>query len=157
HAHEPAEPNLLLVTAAITVALLGIGIAYASYIRRLIEPDGYLRNALVKNVFAKKFFVDEAYNMVVISPIMRIAELLGQADGALVDGAVRGFGWLGLKISALLAVFDREGVDAGAVDGLGNRIVDAGEVRRVHTGNVQTYLLLFSAAVVVIVLVVVLL
>ena len=48
-------------------------------------------------------------------------------------------------------MFDRKGVD-GAVDGLGDGVVGTGaQVRRMLTGNVQTYLLLFVASILVLV------
>ncbi len=53
--------------------------------------------------------------------------------------------------AALLSVFDRKGVD-GAVDGLGDGVVSTGgQIRRMLTGNVQTYLLLFVASILVLV------
>jgi NADH-quinone oxidoreductase subunit L len=56
-------------------------------------------------------------------------------------------------VSTLLARFDRRIVD-GAVDGLGNAVVEGGrETRRIETGNVQTYLLLLAASIVVLLLV----
>ncbi len=147
--HEVAEPNWALAGVAVAVAVIGIGIAYLSYIKKVIKPDGYFRFPLVKGPLANKFWIDEIYSGLVLKPLMFISGLFRKADFAFVDGIVRGFGWLGMKSSALLAVFDRDGIDAKVVDGIGDSVVSAGEVRRVHTGNVQTYLLLFSAAVVI--------
>jgi NADH-quinone oxidoreductase subunit L len=104
-------------------------------------------------VLSRKFWVDEVYQGLVIRPVMWIADLFRRADHAVVDGVVRAFGWIGLVLSKGLAIFDREGIDAGAVDGLGNAVTGAGEVRRLHTGNVQTYLLLLVAAILVLVVV----
>ncbi len=55
-------------------------------------------------------------------------------------------GWLGMAISAVLAVFDRKGID-GAVDGLGDvsRARPARACAAIQTGNVQTYLMLLVA------------
>ena len=151
--HEAVEPNWALAAVAVGLALLGIGLAWASYIKRWIEPDGYFRFRFVSNVLAHKFWLDEVYELGVVRPMIWIAGHLRRADHAIVDGVVRSFGWVGLRVSALLAVFDREGVDGTVVDGLGDAVNGAGEVRRIHTGNVQTYLILLVAAIVLLVVV----
>ena len=71
----------------------------------------------------------------------------------MIDALVGAFGRLGLFVSSHLAKFDRSVVD-GAVDGLGNAVVEGGrETRSIETGNVQTYLLLLAASIVVLLLV----
>jgi len=151
--HEVAEPNYLLMAAAVGVAVAGIGLAYAFYMRKLFDPDEYLQTKLGKGLLSNKFWVDEAYEHAIVLPVLRFAHALRRFDHALVDGVVRGVGRVGLAVSAVLAVFDRAGID-GTVDRLGDSVTAAGgEVRRLQTGNVQTYLMLLIASIVVLVVV----
>jgi NADH-quinone oxidoreductase subunit L len=146
--HEAVEPSYGLMAIAIGVAVGGIALAYASYIKHLIEPDAYFRTRIVRGLLSHKFWMDELYQWAIINPTQTISGSLRTVDHKVVDGAVRLFGWLGLKVSAGLAVFDRDGVDGTVVDGLGDAVNSAGEIRRIHTGNVQTYLILLVAAIV---------
>lgn len=148
-----ARMNLILAAIAVGAALSGIGYAWTMYIRGRANPDWYLRNRRIGPALTGKFLIDEAYQVLIVAPALAIASALRRIDVAVVDGIVRAFGWLGLKLSALLAVFDRSAID-GAVDGLGASVVEGGrEVRRIETGNVQTYLFLLAASIIVLLLV----
>ncbi|MBI5231090.1 MAG: NADH-quinone oxidoreductase subunit L [Coriobacteriales bacterium] len=150
--HEAAEPSLILAGVAVGIATAAIALAWSSYLKGFFEPDGYFRSPVVTKLLSRKFWMDEIYHHGVIRPVIWVSEGLRRTDNAVVDGVVRAVGWVGLRISAVLAVFDRKGVD-GAVDSLGNSVTEAGEVRRIHTGNVQTYLMCFVVAVVLLVVV----
>ncbi len=148
--HEAADPNLILAGVAVGVAVAGILLAWSSYIRRLFEPDGYFRTRLVSKVFERKFWMDEIYSLFVVDPTKAISEFARKVDHTVIDGVVRGLGWVGLNVSAMLAWIDREAVDGTLVDGLGETVAESGEiVRQVHSGNVQTYLLLLVVGIVV--------
>jgi NADH-quinone oxidoreductase subunit L len=152
--HASGEANLLLAAVAVGVAVGGILLAWSSYIKEFFEPDGYFRSRIVRKLFARKFLIDEAYEYVILTPMMFLASAAKKADHALLDGVVRLVGWLGLQVSAGLAVFDREGVDGTVVDGLGTTVTEAGDAaRRIQTGNVQTYLLFLVMAIVILVVV----
>lgn len=149
--HEAAEPSYLLMAIAIGVAVAGISLAWGSYIKRFFEPDGYFKSWFVTGPLSHKFWIDEVYHHGVVRPVNAIAEGARTADSAVIDAIVRAFGWVGLKISALLAVFDRKGVD-GAFDAFGDGVSETGNtVRKIQNGNVQTYLLFMVAAIVVLV------
>ncbi len=149
--HEAAEPSYLLMGAAIGVAVAGIALAWGSYIKGFFEPDGYFRSRFVSGPLAHKFWIDEIYRYGIVVPTNKLAEAARVADHAVVDAAVRAFGWVGLKVSALLAVFDRERVD-GSFDAFGESVSATGNtVRKAQTGNVQTYLLFMVGAIVVLV------
>ena len=150
--HEAVEPNYWLMALAIAVAVGGLALAYAAYVRKLFNPDDFLQNRF-GGLLSHKFWIDEAYTNGIVRPVLAASGGLQRIDHKVVDGTVRAFGWIGLKVSALLAVFDRKGID-GAVDGLGGSVSEAGEgVRRVQTGNVQTYLILLVLSIVVLVVV----
>jgi len=151
---EHADPfNIFLALVAVAAAVGGLTYAWVMYERGWAFPDWYLRNRRIAPVLIHQFWIDDAYQRVIVAPAMALADLLRKADVAVVDGIVRGFGHLGMALSGFLAVFDRSVVD-GAVDGLGSGVVGGGgQVRRIQTGNVQTYLLLLVASIVVLVLV----
>ncbi|MEI7813947.1 MAG: NADH-quinone oxidoreductase subunit L [Coriobacteriia bacterium] len=141
--------NLSLAAVAVGAALAGIAYAYAMYQRGKANPDWYMRNRGIAPVLTKQFWIDDVYQRVIVAPTLVIAGVFRGMDVAVVDGVVRGFGKVGMVVSALLAKFDRGVVD-GAVDGLGNGVIDGGrETRKIETGNVQTYLLLLVASIVV--------
>ena len=151
---EHADPfNIGLAAIAVAAAVAGIAYAWVMYQRGRAFPDWYLRDRRIAPVLIHQFWIDDAYERVIVAPALVLADLLRKADMAVVDGIVRGFGRLGMALSAFLAVFDRSVVD-GAVDGLGSGVVGGGgQVRRIQTGNVQTYLLLLVASIIVLVLV----
>ena len=75
-------------------------------------------------------------------------------DGAILDGAVNAIARLDVRVSAVLELFDTHVVD-GAVNTLGEGVHKASAIRRIHTGNAQTYLTVFVVAAVILVLVLV--
>jgi NADH-quinone oxidoreductase subunit L len=151
--HAEGEMDLVLAAIAVGAALAGIGYAYAMYVRHAITPDWYLRNRYVSSALSRSFWIDEVYDGFIVRPILWIAGAFRALDHAVVDGVVRGVGALGLLTSRGLAVFDRKGVD-GVVDGIGSGITGAGrEIRKIQTGNVQTYLLFLAGSIILLVLV----
>jgi NADH-quinone oxidoreductase subunit L len=150
--HAAEGLNVILMGVAVAVALAGIVLAWSMYIRRYFTPDSYLETAAVKWTLPHKFWIDEAYQLAFVGPLMWLASLSDTADKAVVDGAVRGVGWLAFVASRILVIFDKYVVDA-AVNGLGGAIMATGrQARRIQTGNVQTYLLLLFLAILVLVL-----
>jgi NADH-quinone oxidoreductase subunit L len=147
--HAAGEINYVLATIAVGAALAGIGYAWLMYQRGRAHPDWYMRSRMISSGLNRQFWIDDAYQRVLIEPALVIAGFFRRIDTAVVDGAVRAFGRVGLAVSGILARFDRGVVD-GAVDGLGNSVVEGGrETRRIETGNVQTYLLLLAASIVI--------
>lgn len=152
-AHESPAPDPVLAAVAVGVALGGIALAWASYIKRVVEPDGYLRYRFVSGALARGFLIDELYSAVLLRPFAWFARLLRTIDRVVIDGLVHGIGAGGLLAGRALALFDRRSID-GAVDAVGDSVVRAGDgTRRIQTGNVQTYLMLLVAGIIVIVVV----
>lgn len=150
--HTEAEPSLVLIAVAVGLAVAAIVLAWSSYIRHRPQPDGY-QHLKVMELLARRFYMDEIYHLAIITPVMHIGHAFRRTDIHVLDGFVHAIGSLGQWVSRVVAVFDRKVVDGAIVDGIGRVVDEAGEVRRVHTGNVQTYLLLFVAAVVLLVVV----
>ena len=151
--HVAGEFNLILAGIAVGAALAGIGYAWLMYQRGKANPDWYLRNRSTGLPLTRQFWVDDTYQRAIIEPTLAISAVFRRIEAEIIDGFVGVFGRLGMFMSTLLARFDRSVVD-GAVDGLGNAVVEGGrETRRIETGNVQTYLLLLAASIVVLLLV----
>ena len=145
--------NLVLAAIAVGAALAGIAYAYVMYQRGKANPDWYMRNRGIAPVLTRQFWIDDVYQRIIVAPTLVIAGVFRRVEAEVIDSFVGVFGRLGLFVSSLLARFDRGIVD-GAVDGLGNAVIDGGrETRKIETGNVQTYLLLLAASVVVLLLV----
>ena len=119
---EPTE--YLLMAVSVLVALSGIGFAYLFYLRRPeIAERLSLRFGLVKRVLSRAYYVDEAYNAVLVRPVLRGSYWLWRFfDDRVVDGLVNGAG----------------------------RVVDMGSgvLRRLQTGYVPNYALSFFVGVI---------
>jgi NADH-quinone oxidoreductase subunit L len=122
---QPSEIGLMLISLA--VALVGIFVAYRFYVadpaipRRLAEQA----RGIYKTLF-NKYWVDEAYESLIVQPIYR-----GSAD--------------------LWRDFD-EGVIDGAVNGVG-RLIQGGSglLRQAQVGYVQVYALILTLGAVVVI------
>jgi NADH:ubiquinone oxidoreductase subunit 5 (subunit L)/multisubunit Na+/H+ antiporter MnhA subunit len=102
-------------------------------------------------VLTRHFRIDDVQESLFLKPAMAASKVSGRVDNAVIDGVVRATGWAGVIVSAVLAKFDRSGID-GAVDGLGGGVTGAGQgIRRMLTGNVQAYLMMLVVSIVVLV------
>ena len=64
------------------------------YIKGWFEPDWYMKNRFVEIVLARHFWIDEAYDLVLVEPVIATSRSSSAAlDAAVVDGVVRAFGW----------------------------------------------------------------
>jgi NADH-quinone oxidoreductase subunit L len=124
-----AEPDGWMLEAALTiisVAIAGAGIYLAKKIY-LDDPRAADANAThfakMYRLLLNKYFVDEAYDSMVVAPIVKTSEL---------------FLWKG---------FDN-GVIDGAVNGLGRVIAFCSQwLRRIQTGVAQSYALVFVGGI----------
>ena len=180
--HEGEWPTRALVLMSTGVAMLGIGTGWWIYGRPSVVLNTRVwkqRFAPLYGALIQKLYFDIVYEGVIVRPYMLVTERLAafdrsgidafvnaaarawamvsgwasRFDAVVLDGMVRFLGVVGLTTSRYFARFDRSVVD-GAVDGVGHGVTEAGGgVRRMLTGNVQTYLLLFVASIVVLVVV----
>lgn len=90
--HAP-ELEYLLLGAAIVAALVGIGIAYWSYVKDRALPDRLAgRFSALYQLVWRRFLVDELYDAVLVRPIHRISKsfLWQGIDVGVIDGLVNG-------------------------------------------------------------------
>jgi len=117
-AHRAAGGTLLfLIGSATTVALAGIAVAYVFYGTASEWPTLLAQRArALYAVLLNKYYIDELYDALIIRPYVVLSDFFWQVvDSQIIDGAVNGVGEL--------------------VRWSGSR------VRRLQTGNVQTYAL----------------
>lgn len=149
HLHEGLDLPVLWLSTLVVVS--GITLAWVVGVkRRNLLPQGLrpLGSALYRLAF-NKYYVDEAYQVVLIGPCLALARALGRFDIAIIDGAVNGVGRLGAWASRAKAWVDHAIID-GAVNGLAwiARWVGA-QLRQAQTGIIQQYLLVVVVSVVV--------
>jgi len=148
------HPEFKMVDAAIavTVVLIGYGIAYAYYWARVLPQNVTERNAAAragKTFLVNKYYLDHLYTGIVVGGIKGpIARASYWFDQRVIDGVVNGAGSAARMVARFTYdVIDQKGVD-GAVNGLA---VGTGELggatRRLQTGRLQFYALVMFAAV----------
>jgi NADH-quinone oxidoreductase subunit L len=94
HADEIALERTLMLVSSI-IAIVGIGLAWYFFIRRPAAADAVARSASsLHRLLLHKYYVDEAYDAVIIRPIKRLSTglLWKGVDAGLIDGAVNGTG-----------------------------------------------------------------
>jgi NADH-quinone oxidoreductase subunit L len=115
HAEEIALERTLMLVSSI-IAIVGIGLAWYFFIRRPAAADAVAASAApLHRLLLHKYYVDEAYDAVIVRPIKRLSTgvLWKGVDAGLIDGAVNG---------------------AGAFVGAGSSVL-----RRWQTGSVRVY------------------
>jgi NADH-quinone oxidoreductase subunit L len=119
-----------LAAVATAVALAGVGLAWLLYVRRPVLA-ARLRGALgpVHRAVADKYRVDEAYDALVVRPLVRLSDRV------------------------LYRAIDARAIDAGAVEGSGRavRALARDVLRNVQSGLAQGYLVLMLVGTVAIV------
>jgi len=98
------------------------------------------RFARAWQVVYDKYYVDEAYEVLVVKPSVGIARAFSRFDGTVIDGLVNLAGAIGRNLGRLDAWIDRVFVD-GAVNGVAAVTTGLGKsFRTLQTGRIQTYL-----------------
>jgi NADH-quinone oxidoreductase subunit L len=120
HAPEPAhgdtQTELLLMFGSVMVALAGILLARALFLKAPQRADALAaRFSGVHRVLLNKYYVDEIYDAAIVQPIKSVSTgvLWKGVDAGIIDGSVNGVGYLVRGWSAVL--------------------------RRVQTGSVRAY------------------
>jgi NADH-quinone oxidoreductase subunit L len=146
---QPAEAaantsmEFILMFASVTVAAIGVGIAYYFFIR---EPEKAERVAVtfapVHRVLQNKYYVDEFYDGVIVEGLVKGGgTALSRFDAKVVDGGVNGSAWLTRLSSRVLIWWDTWVID-GAVRAASFAVkVMSYPVRLLQTGMVQSYAL----------------
>ena len=174
-------PELAVALPSLAVAGAGFTAGWWVYGRSGVGVNTRIykdRYAALYGTLERKFYFDTVYEIVILRPFSLIADALAvfdrrvldgivnaavwawsrlsvyawRGDDAVIDGLVNGTARVDISMTRVLDAFDLAVID-GAVDLLGNSVRRAGAIRKIHTGNVQTYAVAFAVAAIVLVLV----
>jgi len=174
-------PELAVAIPSLTVAAAGLTAGWWMYGRRGVVVNTRIYKQRFSHVFGaldQRMYFDWLYDAALIRPYFALSGALAdfdrnvldgvvntavslwksgstlawRFDDAVVDGLVNGAARIDVFASGQLDAFDGNVVD-GVVDSVGRTVAKAGAVRRMHTGNVQTYVTVFAVATVILVLV----
>jgi NADH-quinone oxidoreductase subunit L len=106
-AHLGIGTEWLLILLSVAVAVLGIVIAWIFYIKNTAIPSKLVaRFPGIYKLLYNKYYVDEAYNAVIINPAIRGSELLYKHfDLKVIDGAINGTAASANFFGKILSVF----------------------------------------------------
>ena len=153
HPHH-VEPNFLLMLISTIVALSGIYLAYAMYYKKSISPEKLKEKfAFPYKVLYNKYYFDELYHGIIVNPLLRLCDrLFVKFDLGVIDWLVNAVGNFTVFLSDVKEWFDSHIVD-GMVNGTAyvTRGVGSG-LRKVQTGQVQTYAFVIFFGLVLIIL-----
>lgn len=115
--HHPDSTAYALMGVAVAGALVGIGIAFYSYIRKQQVPGADTEISGFAKVLYNKFYVDEFYSAVFVKPMLALGDFLKNVLETAISSLIYGLG----KITLMLA--------------------SGGKV--IQNGNVKLYLFMF--------------
>jgi NADH-quinone oxidoreductase subunit L len=106
--HTAAGLEIALIIVSSVVAIAGIGLAYAIYIRnpKTAESTAQSFSGFYK-VLAQKYYIDEIYDALFVNPGKRLSRFLagiidvGLIDNILVDGSAKFVGIVGRMLTGL--------------------------------------------------------
>jgi NADH-quinone oxidoreductase subunit L len=132
----------LLMATSVAVAAGGAFVAFVIYQRRAVSADGIaaIAGGAPYRLLVNKYYLDEVYWAIFGRGVLLLARLGAWVDRVVIDGVVDGSATVTRGIARLEGRFDNV-----VVDGIVNRLADltlalGGRLRRLQTGNVNTYL-----------------
>ncbi|HSK48836.1 MAG TPA: NADH-quinone oxidoreductase subunit L [Coriobacteriia bacterium] len=174
-------PELRVALPSLGVAATGLTVGWWFYGRPGVVVNTRIYKERFSRIYGsleQKLFFDSFYQNIVIRQFFHLADLLAvfdrkvldgivnlavtvwvksaagawRFDDVAIDGTVNGVARADVFATKQLDSFDNGAVD-GAVNLFGTSVLRAGAIRKIHTGNVQTYITAFAVAAVVLVLV----
>ncbi len=148
--HKSELPSAII---SLSVALIGILLAYFMYMRRknpFTEPSAQIRQ--LYKLSLNKWYFDEIYEVVFIGSVRNVYTVLQWIDTYIIDGIVNLTAAITRLVSRLSNLFDVFAVDA-IVNTIASLSALLGSLlRRLQTGKVQTYITLAVFSIFVILL-----
>ena len=151
--------EFFLMGLSVAVGLAGILLAALFYFEPIksrapafLNPDAVGQKfKKIHTVLYNKYYVDEIYAAMVVNPLKRSSQYCFRFDLSVIDGIVNATGWLTRLIAWLSHKIDIYIVD-GAVNSLATLIdFNSGFWRRIQTGFLQNYALVFVIGLLVMV------
>jgi NADH-quinone oxidoreductase subunit L len=158
HGHEAHGSHALewgLMAVSVAVASLGAFIAYLMYRRESLSAETFanLAGGFFYRLFDRKWYVDEVYQIFFVNGSLLLAKALSAFDAYVIDGIVNGAASVTRFISWLNGLFDNYVID-GIVNAVANITFWVGnKLRRIQTGNINSYLYGILIAVAALILV----
>ncbi len=149
-AADVASARWVALGASLLIAAVGVALAVGYYSRwRLLNPAVVARRlGPLHRLFARKWYVDEAYDRLFVRPTLALASLAGGTDRWLVDPIVNGAARMTRGLSVVGGAIDRVLVD-GVVNLIALGIGALGDWgRRLQTGLIRNYLGMLATALV---------
>ncbi len=149
-AHRAHYPAMAL---SIVLASSGIFLAYRRYYgnqKAMMEHEAKLiETSWLFRALHNKWYFDEMYGASFIRGTLVIRSVLSWFDTWIIDGLVNMTAYFTRAIAWLKGLIDEKVVD-GLVNLLADTIIEAGgQLRRVQTGRIQTYVILLLAGIIV--------
>ncbi len=151
--HESYEAMFALLSLAVVAA--GWLLADTMYRVKRVDPEtlGAFAGGFFYRLSLNKYYVDEAYNLIIVQPYVTTCRALAWFDLHIIDGIVNLTALLTIVGAWLSGLFDNYIVD-GLVNLAANATLAAGSrLRRLQTGSINGYLYGILAAVMLILLV----
>ena len=148
--HAPLSLEFGLAILSVAVAVTGIVLAVQLLLRRKVpEPRGAL--ATVHRWIYNKYYVDEAYDALVVNRTQNLGNVLTWFDNHIVDGLVNGCGTFTRITAWISGLFDLHVVDR--IVNLIAEIVEffSAAFRKLQTGSMQRYALFFVLGVITVI------
>jgi NADH-quinone oxidoreductase subunit L len=92
HHHHDATSGVIALVAGSVAGLGGIGLAYTKYFNKPWHAAEHL--SPLHQLLMDKWRVDELYDAIIIRPTAKLAEVSGNIDRYVVDGATKALAWL---------------------------------------------------------------
>ncbi len=137
-----------LSTVVALLGLLGGWAIYRNYRAGEVEPFQRWLGPIF-TLLRNKYYVDELYQLVIIRPVVWLADQVFNFDNRwVVDPLVNLVGAVGRAAADISLLFDKVAVDSGLVEGTAKAFnAFGGWLRQTQTGRVQNYLLVVAVTV----------
>ena len=140
HGSHAMEWTLMAVSVA--VAASGCFLAYLIYRKESVSAETFtnLAGGFFYRLFDRKWYLDEIYQVIFVNGTLLLASMWSAFDKYIVDGIVNGAAAVTRFISWINGLFDKYIID-GMVNLIANVTFAFGNrVRRIQTGNINSYL-----------------
>lgn len=97
--HELDATTYMLMAVAVLGALIGIAIAYVKYLKKGQVPGSDHEATGITKVLAQKWYVDDVYQLVIVSPLNLLGSFFKKVTEYLIDGLITGLGTFANELS----------------------------------------------------------
>ncbi|HEV2351428.1 MAG TPA: NADH-quinone oxidoreductase subunit L [Terriglobia bacterium] len=142
--------ELGLMGLSIAIALAGIGVAYAIYVKRAVTAERLATApGTAETILLNKYYVDELYDALFVNRTKDLGNGLAAFDMGVVDGAVNGAGWLTRTTATISRLWDEWVIDGMVNVGAYATKLLSYPILMVQTGFVQSYALMIVLGVLI--------